>query len=106
MVLEAGLLSGPRGATTPPSGVLGNSKDGRPSLRHEATSDAAPTMAGQADHAGASGDPEGTEVPPSSPSKAHTTAVISAQCKDAEPQAKAADGTTTGVVQANDEQTT
>jgi hypothetical protein len=43
MVLEAGLLSGPRGATTPPSGIPGNGKDGRPSLRHEVTSDAEPT---------------------------------------------------------------
>jgi hypothetical protein len=91
-------LSGPRGATTPPSGVPGKGKDGRPSLGHEAASDAAPTMAGQADHAGATGDQEGTEVPPSSPSKAHTTAVPSVLCMDAGPQAEAADGTTTGVV--------
>ena len=48
---------------------------------------------------------EGTEVPPSSPSKAHTIAVPSAQCKDAGPQAEAADGTATGVVQATDELT-
>ena len=89
----------------PPFGVLGNGKDSRSFLRHEVTSDAAPTMAGQADHAGASGDPEGTEVPPSSPSKAHTTAVLSAQCMDAGPQAEAADGTATGLIQANDELT-
>ena len=84
MVLEVGLLSGPRGATTRLSGVPGKGKDGRPSLRHEATSDAAPTTAGQADHAGTSGDQAGTEVPLSSPSKAHTTVVFLAQCMDAE----------------------
>ena len=105
MVLEAGLLSGPRGATTPPSGVPGNGKDGRPSLRHEATSDPTPTTPGQADHVGTFGDQEGTEVPPSSPSKAHTTTVLSAQCMDAGLQAEAADGTATGVVQATDELT-
>ena len=65
----------------------------------------APTTAGQADHAGASGDQEGTEVPPSSPSKAHTMTVLLAQCMDAGPQAEAADGTATGVVQATDELT-
>ena len=105
MVLEARLISGPRGATTTPSGVLGKGKDGRPSLRHEATSDAAPTTAGQADHAGASSNQEGTEVPPSSPSKAYTTAMPSAQCMDTGPQAEAADGTATSIVQANDELT-
>jgi hypothetical protein len=91
-------LSGPHGATTPPSGVLGNGKDGRPSLGHETASDAAPTTAGQADHAGATGDQEGTEVPPSSPSKAHTIAVPLALCMDAGLQAEAADNTTTSVV--------
>ena len=45
------------------------------------------------------------EVPPSSPLKAHTTAVPLAQCMDVGPQAKAADGTATGVVQATDELT-
>ena len=35
--------------------------------------------------------------------KAHTTAVPSAQCMDVGPQAKAADVTATGVIQATDE---
>ena len=39
-------FSSPRGATTPPSDIPGNGKDGRPSRGHEAASDAAPTTAG------------------------------------------------------------
>ena len=69
---EAGLLSGPHGATTPLYGTPGNGKDGHPFLGHEVASeshllpgfDVLPTTAGQADHAGATVDWEGTEVPP------------------------------------------
>ena len=46
MLDELVALNGPRDATTPLFGVLGDGKDGRPSLGHEAASDAAPTMAG------------------------------------------------------------
>jgi hypothetical protein len=56
MLDELIALSGPRGATTLPSDILGNGKDGRSSLGHAVASDAAPTTVGQADHAGATGD--------------------------------------------------
>jgi hypothetical protein len=52
------------------------------------------------DHAGVAIVQDEMEVPPSSPTEAHTTVVPLAQCMDAGPQAEAVDDTTTGNVQA------
>ena len=48
------------------------------------------------DHAGVTVDQGGMEVPPSTPTKAHSMAVLLADCMVAGPQAEAADGTATG----------
>jgi hypothetical protein len=77
MILEAGLLTNPRSATS---------------------SDAAPTTTGQDDHAGVTVEQEGTKVPSSIHAKAHTTAMPSAQCIEAKLQANMADDMATGSV--------
>jgi len=50
----------------------------------------------QVDHAGVTVDQGGMEVPPSTPMKAHSTAMLSADCMVARPRAEAADGTAMG----------
>jgi len=48
------------------------------------------------DHAGVTVDQGGMEVPPSTPTKAHSTAMLLADCMVAGPQAEAIDDTATG----------
>ena len=50
----------------------------------------------QVDHAGVTVDQGGMEVPPSTPTKAHSTAMLLADCMVAGPQAEAIDDTATG----------
>ncbi|CAD6214858.1 unnamed protein product [Miscanthus lutarioriparius] len=52
----------------------------------------------QVDHAGITIDQGGMEVPPSTPTKAHSMAMLLAHCIVVGPQAEAANGTTMGGV--------